>query len=66
MLLKNLRKYYVMQNYGYLLGKILLIKDNHHDEVFIQSTGLVVMENNIWLFNSTELVAIAMEILGED
>lgn len=54
-----------MKTYGYLLGKIKLIKDTHHDEVYIEKTGLIVMMNNIWLFSSCELVAIANDILIE-
>ena len=54
-----------MKTYGYLLGKLKLIKDTHHDEVFIEKTGLIVMMNNIWLFDSWELVAIAKDILDE-
>ena len=55
-----------MQCYGYLLGKIKLIKDTHHDEVFIEETQLVVMRNNIWFYEPPELVAIAREILGDN
>lgn len=52
----------VMKGYGYLFGYIRLIKDTHHDEVFIEKTGLVVMRNNQWLHSYTELVAIANEM----
>ena len=55
-----------LQCYGYLLGKIKLIKDTHHDEVFIEETQLVVMRNNTWHYTEEELVAIAKEILGEN
>ena len=55
-----------LQCYGYLFGKIKLIKDNHHDEVFIEKTGLIVIENNRWLYGYSTLVAIAKEILGDD
>jgi len=48
--------------YGYLFGFIRLIKDTHHDEVFIEKTQLVVMENNRWLYTYSELVAIANEL----
>lgn len=51
--------------YGYLKGKIKLIKDTHRDEVYIEETGLVLMRNNIWYYTYMELVAIANEILGE-
>ena len=54
-----------LQSYGYLFGQIKLIKDNHHDEVFIEKTNHVIMENNKWLYNYKELIAIANEILGE-
>ena len=55
-----------LQCYGYLFGKIKLIKDNHHDEVFIEKTNLVIMQNNCWLYGFYELLAIAKEILGDD
>lgn len=45
--------------YGYLFGYIRLLKDLHHDEVFIEANGLVIMENNRQLFTYGELVAIA-------
>lgn len=48
--------------YGYLFGFIKLIKDLHHDEVFIERTQLVVMRNNRWLYDYHELVAIANEL----
>ena len=65
---KNFSKILIkmLQNYGYLLGKIKLIKDNIHDEVFIEKTQLVIMENSRWLYDYWELVAIANEILGDD
>ena len=53
-----------MKTYGYILG-VKLIKDTHHDEVFIEHNGLIVMENNIWQFDSCELVAIAKDILQD-
>jgi hypothetical protein len=55
-----------LQCYGYLFGKIKLIKDNHHDEIFIEATNHVIIQNNIWLYNYKELIAIAKEILGDD
>lgn len=55
-----------MQCYGYLFGEILLIKDTHHDEVFIEKTSQVVIRNNHWLVSDEELVAIANEILRDD
>ena len=54
------------QCYGYLFGKIKLIKDTHRDEVFIEETNLIVIQNNVWLFDYLGLVAIAKEILGDD
>ena len=54
-----------MQCYGYLFGKLKLIKDLHHDEVFIEKTQLVVMANNVWLFTDKELYDIAKCILKE-
>lgn len=48
--------------YGYLFGFIKLIKDTHHDEVFIERTQQIVMENNRWLYDYQELVAIANEL----
>ncbi len=54
-----------LQCYGYLLGTIKLIKDTHRDEVFIEKTQLVIMRNNIWLYEDWELVAIANKIKKE-
>lgn len=51
-----------MKCYGYLFGFIRLIKDTHHDEVFIERTQQIVMQNNIWLVDENELVAIAREL----
>lgn len=53
-----------MKCYGYLFGYIRLMKDTHHDEVFIEANGLVVMENNQWLLSYQELIAIAREELN--
>ena len=50
--------------YGYLFGYIRLLKDLHHDEVFIEANGLVVMENNKWLLSYGELVAISIDELN--
>ena len=55
-----------LQCYGYLFGKIKLIKDTHHDEVFIEKTNHVIMQNNCWLYDFQGLLAIAKEILGDD
>lgn len=51
-----------MQIYGRLYGFITLMKDTHHDEVFIEKTQLVVMRNNIWLYDTRELREIAMQL----
>jgi len=48
-----------MFTYGYLFGYLKLIKDSHHDEVFIEQNGLVVIENGVWRHTPRELVAIA-------
>lgn len=50
--------------YGYLFGYIRLLKDLHHDEVFIEANGVVVMENSRWLFSYEELLAIAIDELN--
>lgn len=52
----------ILQCYGYLFGKIRLIKDITHDEVYIEQTNHVIMRNNCWLYSYHELVAIANEI----
>ncbi|MEE1227179.1 MAG: hypothetical protein UHM08_08780 [Bacteroidales bacterium] len=52
--------------YGYLFGKIKLIKDTHHDEVFIEKTNHIILQNNRWLYDYKELVAIANEIIGDE
>ena len=49
--------------YGYLFGYIRLLKDLHHDEIFIEANGLVIMENNQWLLSYSELVAMAIDEL---
>lgn len=54
-----------MKGYGYLFGFIRLIKDTHHDEVFIERNNVVIMRNNTWLYDYEGLVAIARE-LGYD
>lgn len=51
-----------MMTYGYLFGFIKLIKDTHHDQVFIERNGIVLIENSIWRHDFTELVAIAREL----
>ena len=53
-----------MFSYGYLFGFIRLIKDSHHDEVFIERNGVVVMQNGIWLLTYDELIAIARDELN--
>lgn len=57
--------FYVMIVYGYLFGEFRLIKDTHHDEVFIEANGLVIMENNHSRYTVQELIAIARtELMG--
>ena len=56
---------FIMKCYGYLFGFIRLIKDTHHDEVFIERNGVVIIRNNLYLHSYDELVAIANE-LGYD
>ena len=51
-----------MQIYGYLFGVIKTIKDTHHDEVFVEATGHVIIQNNIFLVDYDQLVAIAREM----
>lgn len=51
-----------LKNYGKLYGFIELIKDTHHDEVFIQKTDTVVIRNNKWLYSNKELREIAYEL----
>ena len=53
-----------LQCYGYLFGKVKLLKDSHRDEVFTVQ-GVVVMRNNLWLYPYHELVAIANELAGD-
>lgn len=45
--------------YGYLFGYIRLLKDLSHDMVFIETNGVVIMENNRQVLSYGELVAIA-------
>lgn len=51
-----------MKCYGYLFGFIKLIKDTHHDEVFIERNGVVIIRNSRYLYTYNELVAIAREL----
>lgn len=51
-----------LQCYGYLFGKIKLIKDTHLDEVYIEHYGIIVMQNNVWCYSYSDLVAIANEL----
>lgn len=53
------------QVYGYLLGELRLLKDPHRDEVFIEETGLIIIENNRWRYTHKQMIAIAREIMGE-
>lgn len=50
--------------YGYLFGFVKLVKDSHHDEVFIESNGLVIIENGRWRHSYGELIAIARDELN--
>lgn len=50
--------------YGYLFGYIRLLKDPSHDNVFIETNGVIVMENNRQVLSHDELVAIARAELG--
>lgn len=54
----------IMFCYGFLFGYIKLIKDTHHDEVFIEQNGLVVMENGIQRHSNSELLEIARQELN--
>ncbi len=51
-----------MKYYGYLFGFIKLIKDTHHDEVFIEDNGIVIIQNNQYLLTYDELIEIAREL----
>lgn len=51
-----------MKCYGHLFGFIRLIKDIHHDEVFIERNNVVIIRNNQFLYDYDELVAIAREL----
>ena len=51
-----------MMTYGYLFGFIKLVKDTHHDEVFIEKNGVVIIENSRWRHTFPELLAIAREL----
>lgn len=48
--------------YGYLFDELKLIKDTHHDEVFVERNGHVIIRNNQYLVSYAELVAIAREL----
>lgn len=52
--------------YGYLFGYLRLLKDTHHDEVFIEANGLVIKENGREICTYNELVAIARAELNLD
>lgn len=52
----------IMRCYGYLFGFIRLIKDIHHDEVFIEANDVVIIRNNQFLYDYDGLVAIAREL----
>ena len=51
-----------MKCYGYLFGFIELKKDTHHDEVFIERNGVVIIRNNQWLLTPKELREIGREL----
>ena len=55
-----------MMCYGYLFGFLKLIKDTHHDEVFIEKNSMVIIRNNRWLLSHEELIAIANELRRDD
>lgn len=52
----------IMKCYGYLFGFIELKKDTHHDEVFIERNGVVIIRNNQWLLTPKELREIGREL----
>lgn len=47
---------------GYLFGVIRVLKDSHHDEVFIERNGHVIIRNGNYLCSYSELVAIARSL----
>ena len=47
---------------GYLFGVIRVLKDSHHDEVFIERNGHVIIRNGSYLCSYSELVAIAISL----
>ena len=51
-----------MKTYGYLFGVIRAIEDTHHDEVFIEANGHVIVRNGRQLCSYMELVAIARSL----
>lgn len=50
-----------MKSYGYLFGVLKLIKDTHHDEVYVEANNHVIIRNNKYLLDYQELVALARE-----
>ena len=59
---KPLLQEHIMKCYGYLFGFIELKKDTHHDEVFIERNGVVIIRNNQWLLTPKELREIGREL----
>ena len=51
-----------MKSYGYLFGVLKLIKDTHHDEVFVEKNNHVIIRNNLYLLDYMELVALARSL----
>ena len=48
-----------MNSYGYLFGVLKLMKDTHHDEVYVEANNHVIIRNNRYLLDYDELVALA-------
>ena len=48
-----------MKSYGYLFGVLKLMKDTHHDEVYVEANNHVIIRNNRYLLDYDELVALA-------
>ena len=48
-----------MKSYGYLFGVLKLIKDTHHDEVFVEANNHIIIRNGCYLVDYSDLVAIA-------
>ena len=50
-----------MNSYGYLFGVLKLMKDTHHDEVYVEANNHVIIRNNRYLLDYDELVALARD-----